>query len=255
MKTIVNIVELDPKWRNLLDNVWIEELDSTAFLTRCRLRLVTKSELREFAAQQYHYSRHFTRYLCALMMNLTSEHDRAQLADNLFEEVGLGEGGGVAHSIIYRNMLTAMKIDPSQVEVAPETKALIDTMLSMCADPDPMVGLGALCLGAEAIVPHIYSQIMRGFLSVGESPENLEFFRIHIDGDDAHAVTMRKIIDREIGKSPEKLQTLKKSAQLLISARRNFFAALSQQIQDQVPFDIHYVRNEVPMSELVENHV
>jgi pyrroloquinoline quinone (PQQ) biosynthesis protein C len=204
------------------------ELDGTPFLTRCRRRTVSIWELRAFVAQQYHYSRHFTRYLCALMMRLEREQDRAELAGNLFEEMGLAGGLGIPHAEIYRRMLVAMEVDASAIPAQVATQELIKAMLSACSDPDPMVGLGALCLGAEAIVPHVYSQVLRGFLSVGEPEANLEFFRIHIEDDDEHAVTMRRIIDRELQEDPRRLKALKGSARRLLAARTQFFHGLSR---------------------------
>jgi pyrroloquinoline quinone (PQQ) biosynthesis protein C len=224
----MNLVPLDEKWFGLIDETWLTQLDAAPFLGRCRRRTVSIWELRAFVAQQYHYSRHFTRYLCALMVGLDREQDRAELAGNLFEEMGLSGGNGLPHAEIYRRMLAAMEVDPEAIPVLPSTAALVEAMLSACTDPDPMVGLGALCLGAEAIVPHIYSQVLRGFRSVGEAEENLEFFRIHIDGDDEHAVTMRRIIDREAQDNPRRILTLKASAQRLIAARTAFFQGLSR---------------------------
>ena len=90
-----------------------------------------------------------------------------------------------------------------------------------------MVGLGALCLGAEAIVPHVYSTIISGFESVREAPENLAFFAIHIDADDAHAVTMRRIIERELARSPQGRVDLEYGAYRAIAARVAFFDAIS----------------------------
>lgn len=221
-----HVVPLDPKWNELLDASWIQDLDDTPFLTRCREGSVTLFELDTFIIQQFHYARHFTRYLCALMGNLPQESDRSALASNLFEELGLSGGTGVAHAVIYRQMMVERQLDDQGTPAHPETLHLVKSMLTACSNSDPLVGLGALCLGAEAIVPHVYSQIVSGFLSVGESLDRLKFFTIHIEDDDEHAVTMRKIIDREISADPRRRQTLRESARKLLVARGQFMMAI-----------------------------
>jgi hypothetical protein len=99
-------------------------------------------------------------------------------------------------------------------------------MLASCRDGDPLVGLGALCLGAEAIVPHLYAQVVAGFRAAGVDDELLDFFHIHIAGDDGHAQTMKAIIDREIQDDPAKTRRLKEAARKAIFARKIFFDGL-----------------------------
>jgi pyrroloquinoline quinone (PQQ) biosynthesis protein C len=212
---------------DLLPHGLLSRLDQTPFLTACRAGSIPRWELEFFLIQQYHYSRHFTRYLCALMANLHADEDRQALTENLFEEMGRGDLGLIPHSQIYRDMLRSLHLDPISSAPKRATVTLVETMLRLCASPEPMHGLGALCLGAEAIVPHIYSQVMMGLRARGFPEEHLTFFPLHIDGDDNHAITMKGIIDRELARSPEKLAPLQAAATKSISARIQFFEALS----------------------------
>ena len=220
--------EINPTWNSLLSSNLTKKLDETNFLTRCRTQTVSRRELDIFLVQQHHYSRHFTRFLCALLANLTAEEDRMALIENLFEEMGYGDLGDEPHSKIYRDMLTQLNLDPAMSPPLPETKALVETMMRLCADPNPIVGLGALCLGAEAIVPHIYSQIMQGLRARGFPEQHLRFFPLHIDGDDDHALTMKAIIDRELARNPNAKNALLKSAEESIRQRAAFFDGISR---------------------------
>ena len=224
----MRIVELDSRWGDYLDPRWLAELDGTGFLRACRAGTVSAAELRSFVIQQQKYSQHFTRYLCALIANLTEDEDRRELTQNLFEEMGLGGLGNVPHSTLYRQMMAELDIRAEEERAFPETLALVSEMLNACRDENPLVGLAALCLGAEAIVPHVYSQIVHGFEAAGTPLEKLEFFRIHIEGDDEHAVTLRKIIDREVARDPLGLPQLQLTAARLIAARAEFFTAISR---------------------------
>jgi len=222
------VVDLDSRWDTYIDGRWLERLDGNPFMTRCREGRATRAELYRFVRQQFHYARHFTRYFCALLANVIDERDRFELTHNLFEEMGLGDLGAVPHAQMYREMMATMGVASDAEAILPATQRLVSTMLSCCSDPRHLVGLGALCLGAEAIVPHVYSTILAGFAAVGEPAEHLEFFRIHVAGDDAHALTMRAIIDRELARDPGLRGDLLAGAARAIDARVEFFEALSE---------------------------
>ena len=100
---------INSAWNGLLPLRALDELDQTAFMSRCRSGVVSRRELEVFLVQQHHYSRHFTRYLCALLANLSNELDRLALTKNLFEEMGLGDMGDEPHVKIYRDMLFALE--------------------------------------------------------------------------------------------------------------------------------------------------
>jgi pyrroloquinoline-quinone synthase len=214
------------RWAHWIEPHWIASLDGTPFLFRCRAGIATAAELETFVVQQYFYARHFTRYLCALLSNVVNENDRLQLTENLVDEIGLGHEKGVPHSVLYRRMLKNLGVDPSRHTILPETQGLINTMLESCRNPNLAIGLGALCLGGEAIVPHIYSQIVRGFEASGQTRETLEFFYIHIVCDDAHSDTMRAVMEREL-KTDEQRTSLRCAAARVIMARARFFGALT----------------------------
>jgi pyrroloquinoline-quinone synthase len=96
-------------------------------------------------------------------------------------------------------------------------------MLTLCRNANPLVGLGALCLGAEAIVPWLYGQIVHGFRAAGFQEAELSYFTIHIEDDDAHAETMRLIIRRAIADSPSRLALVQAAAHAALTARTRFF--------------------------------
>ncbi len=218
------------RWAEWIEPQWIDQLDATPFLTSCRQGTVSLAALQEFAVQQFFYARHFTRYLCALLANIENEDDRLELCENLVDETGLGKDQGIPHSQLYRAMLRDLGWNPQGQVPRAETRALIDTMFESCRNPNPAIGLGALCLGAEAIVPHVYRQILQGFESQGYSDHKLEFFRIHVACDDAHALTMKQIIERELASPAQKL-ALRCSAARAIAARARFFGALTPERQ------------------------
>lgn len=223
----MTIVPIEASWNGLLRREWIRELDETTFLTRCRERHASRAELHGFVRQHGYYARNFTRFLNALMANLVDDSERQELTRNLFEEMGLGEIETTPHSQIYRDMMKAMGVRLEDEKPLPETLQLIDTMFDCCRSTSSMVGLGAICLGAEAIVPHMYSMVIEGFEGIAEPSRHLEFFALHVSSDDQHAVTMRDIILRRLDADPRSRVDLECGAVRAIAARAAFFRALS----------------------------
>lgn len=211
------------RWDDLADGRWIDRLEASEFLSRCRRRLTTRAEMLRFVGQQYHYARHFTRYLCALLANIVREDDRRALTENLFEEMGLGDAGGVPHAELYRRMMDVLGVAPDREAPSPATLRLVNTMLSCCKSSRHLIGLGALCLGAEAIVPRLYSTILIGFAAAGIPGTSVEFFRLHVEEDDQHALTMRRIIERELADDPRRVADVRAGAERALAARAAFF--------------------------------
>jgi pyrroloquinoline-quinone synthase len=176
---------------------WLETLDRSVFLSRCRSGDISRAELHRFVQQHQLYSREFARYLAALLSNIEDEADRLALTQNLFDEMGLGGAGGVPHTLLYKEMMQALGVTPDLTPL-PSTRQLIAAMFECCKSPNHMLGLGALCLGAEGIVPYLYSVIVEAFLATGESLDKLGFFTLHIECDDDHSETMYRIIDKEL---------------------------------------------------------
>lgn len=206
----------------------IRQIKSHPFLAGCRSGQVTMEELRTFLAQQGLYSRHFTRYLCALMANLPSNEDILHLSENLFEELGLQEGGETPHHVIYHDMLTSFGIDLAKEELTAGTHGLIDSMLQHCKDHNPASGLGAICLGAEALVPDVYSDIVAGFRARGVPDEQISFFLIHIECDDGHAETIRDIMVDVAVTDEQQINRMLAAGQTLVDARLRFFDDVQQ---------------------------
>jgi pyrroloquinoline-quinone synthase len=207
---------------------WLEQLGSTRFLARCQTGQISRAELDSFIQQHQVYSRCFTRFLAALLANIVNDQHRLALTQNLFDEMGLGDAGSLPHSTLYRYMMDSMGLLPCTTPL-PSTQRLVDTMFECCKSPNYMVALGAMCLGAEGIVPYLYQWIVDGFQTLGESPDKLRFFTLHIECDDGHAETMNQIIDVELRQTPTALLDLNYGAEKMIQARIEFFEGLDAQ--------------------------
>ncbi|WP_444929414.1 TenA family transcriptional regulator [Microbulbifer sp. SSSA002] len=204
----------------------IEQTRAHPFLKRCREGSITLDELKIFLVQQGIYSGFFVRYLCAMMANLPSNHEVLELAENLMEELGLEPDSPKPHAIIYRETLEHFGLTLENAEVLPGTQHLIDAMFKNCRDLRASAGLGALCLGAEALVPDLYSDIVAGFRSCGVTDKEMEFFLLHIECDDGHAETIRDIMVDIASKDPSQLDIMLEAGRHLVEARLQFFDSI-----------------------------
>ncbi len=191
-------------WDDLFPPGLISELHDHPFLRRCREGRATLELLRGFLVQHSYYSEKFTRYLCALMSRMPTGDDLRALAANLVEEMGLDHAGGETHAQMYRRCLAEVGAVPNSTPMLPETGALIDNMFHYCMSRDPLEGLAALCLGAEAIVPTLYGGILDALRRAGFDDDQLQFFVLHVSEDEAHALVMRDIIRRLLAEHPHR---------------------------------------------------
>ncbi|MFV8780971.1 TenA family transcriptional regulator [Microbulbifer sp. SA54] len=204
----------------------IERARGHSFLQRCRTGDVPLAELKIFLAQQGLYSAYFTRYLCAMMASLPDNDAVLALAENLFEELGLEPGSPQPHHLIFRDMLRHFDIDLARSPMLPGTRRLIERMFHHCRDLSPSAGLGALCLGAEALVPPLYSDIVAGFRAQGVSDKALEFFLLHIECDDGHAETIRDIMVGIADRDPSQIDVMLNAGRDMVDARLHFFDSI-----------------------------
>ena len=207
------------------DNL-VEKLKSHSFLSRCRDGLVTLDELKIFLVQQGLYATNFTKYLCAAMSNLPSNAEIRPLAQNLYDETGFS--GTKPHAVIYDEMLAQYGLTLQGAAPTNGTIKLITTMFRHCRSENPAYGTGALCLGAEALVPYFYTDIVEGFVHCGISEDQLQFFTLHITVDDDHAGTLAEIMDSIATKNPEAIAQMIAAGNDLVDARLDFFTSVEE---------------------------
>jgi pyrroloquinoline-quinone synthase len=196
------------------------------FLVRCRSGLLTHAQLRRFMIQHQHYSKHFLRYLFLLMSRLNHVEDTKHLLHNVLEEMGMEDEHTVPHTILQNEMLRELGVMQVSELPLPETKCLIDRMTQYCEDQNPLIGLSALCLGAEAIVPIVYSAVYHAACFLGYTDQQLKYLQLHVECDDGHALTMYQIILRRIGSSPEMARHVVAVAQQMMRLRQDFLTAV-----------------------------
>lgn len=206
-------------WESLVPPGLLRTLHDHPFLRRSRGGQAGLPLLRSLLIQHAYYTEHFTRYLCALMSRLPQGDDVRALAANLIEETGLDRPSAVTHAALFRQSLAAIGAAPHSAPPLPETRELIEAMYGYCRAHDPLEGLAAMCLGAEAIVPTLYGAILDGLRHAGIDEADLYFFVLHVGEDEAHALVMRGIIDRLLLERPHRLAKVQAVAEDMVRLR------------------------------------
>lgn len=191
-----------------------------------------KEELKLILAQHSYYSSNFIKYLCSILCQTNDDIKLNKLMDNLKEEMGFEDEDKVTHAEIYQKSLQAIGVNLDDYVPFEETLNLKQAMTKYCQSDDILEGLAALCLGAEAIVPLIYTPIYNALIANGYSGEATEFFRLHIQEDEDHALVMLDIIKELVGHNKESKNKVIRIGQELIELRNAMFNRIFQAIQE-----------------------
>ncbi len=168
-----------------------------SYLKRFENKELNKDHVKLFAEQYYCFSRHFARYLAALVAITPDEGARAPLIKNLGEEYGARQEENQdmdaerTHPAIFRAFLRSVGIDTSPEALAaikplPETKLFVDKYLNI-RFLNYIEAFGALGPGTEYIVPQMYTLVREGCRGAGLPEDDVLFFSAHIELDVEHA--------------------------------------------------------------------
>ncbi|MBA3538156.1 MAG: iron-containing redox enzyme family protein [Deltaproteobacteria bacterium] len=219
-----SLVEL----RALRDN---HPLWSNRLFQACESGSLDRSDLRYIFSQYQLYSRSFTRFISAVMANCDSDLFRARLSENLWEE-----GGGCAperrHAELFRRFLRdALDVPaPEDTEFEAYTQLFVREYLTFCLASEPLAGSAFLSLGTEGIVPRMYEIFMRGLGHAGLRGDELEFFKIHVECDDDHALTLEQMM-LSYTDEPRWFEICKRAMTHALDLRLQFFERCVDELQ------------------------
>ena len=220
-------------WDTWLDAGALNRLVHHELLVAMGSGHVSLSGMRYFLVQHHYYSRNFTRFLCAVINRLDSLDDIKLLMENLQEEMGIDGDDKVTHADLFQRSLNIVGTHAMAQPPLPQTIEFTHSIMKFCRSENPVEGLAALCLGAEAIVPLLYKPILAALERLNISEEGLEFFRIHIEEDEGHAVTMLKILGRLTRHAPEAKVIAMQIGRQAINKRCVMFDAIWREVREQ----------------------
>ena len=155
---------------------------------------LSKEALADYARQYYRHVAAFPTYLSAVHANCDDQATRKQLLSNLIDE----EAGSPNHPELWLKFTEGLGVSDVDVRESgkwPETKNLIDTFRSVCANGSTAEGLAAL-YAYESQIPAICESKIDGLKKhYGfTDPEHYRYFTVHIEADREHSAVERKML-------------------------------------------------------------
>jgi len=196
----------------------------------CRKGYLVIEDFQHIFSQYYLYSKNFTRYIAALMANTNSDYHRSRLSENLWEEGG-GAEPEKRHAELFRRFLReALSINLETIEYSDSTSYFVREYLDFCLKSHPMAGSAFLSLGTEGIVARMYSIFVEGMHKAGIDDGKLEFFHIHMECDDQHAITLQEMM-LSYSDQPEWYNSCLQAMDWALTLRYRFFEGLYEGLQ------------------------
>jgi len=161
---------------------------------------LSKEALADYARQYYHHVAAFPTYLSAVHANCNDQTTRKQLLNNLIDE----EAGSPNHPefwLQFAHGLGVSQEDAKNTEEWPETRKLIETFRSVCADGSTAEGLAAL-YAYESQIPAICESKIDGLKKhYGFSnSQHYQYFTVHLEADREHSAAERKMLGTYVDK-------------------------------------------------------
>jgi pyrroloquinoline quinone (PQQ) biosynthesis protein C len=201
-----------------IKSISAEALDSAA-VNHPYLRAMSQGDFpnidlafKDFAFQYSLYSARFTRYVSAVIENLSSAEHTQFLLTNLAEEKGvvndvelppdvLASVTGQPHSNLFRRFQESLGVNTDYRESTDkcQTGLLWSRQFLQLCEMNECVGVGAIGIGTELIISRIYNQILEGLeahtdLTMAEHV----FFNLHSQCDEQHAEQITLITEDRV---------------------------------------------------------
>lgn len=159
---------------------------------------LTREALTDYSRQYYHHVAAFPTYLSAVHAKCDDQIMRKKLLENLIDE----EAGSPNHPDLWKKFASGFGVQEAelaQTEKEAETKNLISTFRSVCAERSTAEGLAAL-YAYESQIPSICESKIDGLKKhYGfTNPEHYKYFTIHIEADRQHSATEREMLGRQV---------------------------------------------------------
>lgn len=185
--------------------------------------------LRDYAYQYAFYSQEFPSYLEGVIASLASEAHRARLLENLEEERGAPDSDDpdrIPHTELFARFRRAIGVDEAwAARHKPITTALVwrELALQKFRSAQLGVGVGAIGIGTEFVVPTIYTYLLEGIRGYTDlAPADYYFFTLHAQCDQAHAEDLR-VITIDIAHEPGTREAIRFGVFSALNLRKAFW--------------------------------
>src|SRR5688572_23389795 len=196
------------------------------FYQRWTCGTLTREELRDYAAQYFHYAMAFPTFISAMHAQTDDIVTRQLLLENLIEE----ERGSENHPELWLRFCESLDMDREIVKAGTPndaTRTLIATMKSLAREGALHEGLAAL-YAYESQIPAVAKAKIEGLAkNYGISGDrDIAFFSVHMEADVAHSQTSREIL-RDLCDDEAKVTQAERATQRTLDALYGFLDSVT----------------------------
>lgn len=184
----------------------------------------------DYARQYGFYSTNFTKALRLVRDRIRSGDERRVLDENLLEEEGNPASSRLAdlpHRELFsrfaRQVGANVKYDETS-DVCLTVRIWTQLFLEKCSAEPVEVGIGAIGLGTELVVPAIYPKLLQAVdrLEVAVPEEARMFFSLHVGADSEHGKVFSRIAEAH-ATTNESREALRFGALSSLNLRQHFY--------------------------------
>jgi len=198
--------------------------------------------IKDFAKQYYFYSEWFPRYMETVAARLTDEKHVKLILQNLSEEQGLLSENelsrlvalgidpawvdGIAHPELYRRFLNSIGIHTIE---KPDTcvSEWREALLAYLQTASQAEIIGAIGLGTESVVKHIYPYIVKSINAYTSLKlEDYVFFPLHTEVDVTHGEIILQITEEIIQQDEQQAELVRKGMMTALNLRSKYWNAM-----------------------------
>ena len=229
-----------------------------SFLETVSSRKFSKRAWLAFAQQLYPHVHFFIPYMEELLLNTFDMNSKLIVAKILLDEYG-EDAEGASHPELFRRFVRACggaEADASLL-TTPLQQATIDLVQShmkMCRDDPFLVGIGAIGQAHEYAIAFLFPPLVKGMTLSGFTPEEIEFFTLHVDHDVEHSKMLEDAMIRVAVTDQDRAQ-IRQGTLASLASRAELWAAMEKRMigvdsGEQVPAT---QRNLVDMTKQYKN--
>ena len=191
------------------------------FYQRWTCGTLSNAELRDYAAQYFHYAMAFPTFVSAMHAQTEDLATRQMLLENLIEE----ERGPENHPELWLRFCESLGLDRDEVKNGvpnDATRHLIATMKASARDGELHEGLASL-YAYESQIPAVAEAKIAGLAQHYDITDERDtaFFAVHMDADVVHSETSRTLL-RNLCNTPEKAAAAEGAAGRTLDALYGF---------------------------------
>lgn len=201
------------------------------FLQRIATAPFSREDYRVFGENHFPLVCVFTSYLERLLLRAPSSESKMWLAKVLVDEYGEGSRGE-DHATLYAHFLCAAGSrlpDEPERRVPASAAEFIRRHQELVTREPFLVGLGAVGPGHEWAIPHMFASVIRGLERARFTPEEIQYFTLHVEQDQDHGSWLEEALARFAEKDEHKA-AIRRGALLSLDARGKFWTGVQQAI-------------------------